>query len=128
MSPAARSFRDEAQLVFADLHLDAGRRVVGEVLRREGLGRLRAALVLDEQRAALRAVVRGLRVLEAALRAVNEAQAVSSSGAVFPARIAVSESTSTLSRTPLPPVFCSLATSSARRMSIFPCRMRRWYE
>ena len=49
--------------------------LVGELVRRERLRRLRAALVLDEQRAAFRAVVGSLRVLEAALGAVDEAQA-----------------------------------------------------
>ena len=48
------------------------------------------------------------------------------SGAAFPVRISVSRSTSTSSRTLRPPDFCRRATSSARRMSIFPCRSRRW--
>src|SRR5581483_2443169 len=96
-----------------------------------GLERLRLldalALPLVEERAALRAVVRGLRVLEAALRTVDVAhQALG--GAAFPARISVSDSTSTWSRTLRPSVFCRRATSSARRMSILPCRIRRRYE
>src|SRR5262249_29283594 len=90
----------------------------------EGLRLLDAlGLALVQERAALRAVVRGLRVLEAALRAVDVAH--SAGGAAFPARISVNDSTSTWSRTLRPSVFWSRATSSARRMSIFPCRIRR---
>src|SRR5581483_6011184 len=96
-----------------------------------GLERLRLldvlALPFVEERAALRAVVRGLRVLEAALRTVDVAHQ-SLGGAAFPARISVSDSTSTWSRTLRPSVFCRRATSSARRMSILPCRIRRRYE
>src|SRR5205823_1414764 len=81
--------------------------LVGRVLLR----RLGAALVLHEQRAALRAVVRGLRVLEAALRAVDVTH---EGGAPFDVRMSVSDSTSTWSRTLLPPVSRRRATSSAR--------------
>src|SRR5947208_1172337 len=123
-SPAARA-NDERRALGRDLVERAV--LVGDLLRGVGLRRLGAAVVLDEQGSALGAVVRGLRVLEAALRAVDEAQESPWSGGVaFPARIAVSDSTSTLSRTLWPPVFCSRATSSARRMSILPCRIRRW--
>src|SRR5262249_6432259 len=79
-------------------------------LRAELLGLL-AALGRMQERAALRAVVGGLGVLEAALRAVDVTHVVG--GAAFPARISVSDSTSTWSRTLLPCVFCRRATSSA---------------
>src|SRR5262249_7259482 len=49
-------------------------------------------------------------------------------GAAFDVRISVRRSTSSWSRTLAPPVFWRRATSSARRMSILPCRRRRWYE
>src|SRR5215212_7432046 len=98
-----------------------GRRLVA-LLGREGLRRLGGALLLDEQRAAARAVVRGFGVLEAALLTVDVAQA---GGAAFDVRISVRWSTSTWSRTLCPPVFWRRATSSARRMSIFPCSSRR---
>ena len=83
-----------------------------------------------EQRAALRAVVGGLRVLEAALRAVDVAHSPASGfgGDAFPARISLSRSRSTWPSSPPAASFCSRATSSARRMSILPCRSRRRYE
>ncbi len=89
-----------------------------------------AGVVLHEQRAAAGAVVRGLRVLEAALGAVDVAHRspLRSVASTFRRGSPISDSTSTCSRTLLPPVFWSRATSSARRMSILPCRMRRRYE
>src|SRR5207248_4793446 len=109
------------------LHPDVAERLehLRALLGAEGL-RLFGALRRMQERTALRAVVRGLRVLEAALGAVDVAHAVG--GAAFPARISVSDSTSTWSRTLCPPVFWSRATSSARRMSIFPCRISRRFE
>src|SRR6266511_4835665 len=97
------------------------------LLGREGLRGLDAAVVLGQQRAAAGAVIGGFLVLEAALLAVDVAHSVAG-GAAFAARMAVRWSTSTWSSTLRPSVFCSRATSSARRMSIFPCRSRRWYE
>src|SRR5439155_20867245 len=96
---------------------------VGDLLRRERLRGLRRGLALLQQRAAAGAVVRGLRILEAALAAVDLGHA---GGLAFPVRISVRRSTSTWSRTLLPPDRCNRATSSARRMSILPCRRRRW--
>src|SRR5262249_53620503 len=93
------------------------------LLRRERLRRLGPALLPDEQGAAARAVVRGFRILEPALLAVDVTQA---GGAAFEVRISVRCSTSTWSRTLWPPVFWRRGTSSARRMSIFPCSSRRW--
>src|SRR5262249_7237441 len=92
------------------------------LLRGEGLGRLRPALVPDEQGAAARAVIGGFRILEAALLAVDVAQA---GGAALEARISVRASTSTLSSTLWPPVFWSRATSSVRSRSIRACSRRR---
>src|SRR5213076_1475098 len=91
----------------------------------ERLGRL-PLLGHDERSAALRAEMRGLRVVVPALRAVDVRH--QAGGAALPVRMSVSESTSTASSTLLPCVSWSLATSSARRMSIFPCRSRRRYE
>src|SRR5205085_8899159 len=109
------------------LEPDAG--VLVAVLGAEAHRRLRPTLVLGEERTALGAVVRGLRVLEAALRAVDVAHSPSTfGGAAFPARIDESDSTSTWSRTLRPSDFCRRATSSALRMSILPCRSRRRYE
>ena len=56
---------------------------------RERHGRLRARLLRHDQRAALRAVVRGLGVLEAALRAVHAARATRALRARRAARAAV---------------------------------------
>ena len=61
-----------------------------------------AVVVAHEQRAALRAVVRRLRILEAALGAVDVTH--EAGGEAFPARIALSASTSTCSSTLLPSV------------------------
>src|SRR3954462_4620638 len=91
------------------------------LLGRERHRRL-AALIRDEQRAALGAVVRGLGILETAFRAVPVAHA---GGAALPVRMSVSASTSTCSSTLLPPDFWRRTTSSARRMSILPWRIRR---
>src|SRR5438132_2640481 len=99
--------------------------VVGWLRRRERLGRL-ALLVDDERGAALRAEVRGFRVVVPALRAVDVRH--QAGGVALPARTAVSDSTSTDSRTLFPSVAFRRATSSDRRMSIFPCRSRRRYE
>src|SRR6266550_8978147 len=99
-------------------------RCVFTVVRGERLRRLSAPLVLDEERAAAGAIVRSFGVLEAALLTVDVAQRCLpsySGGAAFEVRISVRWSTSTSSRMLVPPVFCSLATNSARRMSIFPC-------
>src|SRR5262249_33280181 len=62
---------------------------------------------------------------EAALGAVLVTHA---GGAALPVRMSVSASTSTCSRTLLPPEACRRTTSSARRMSIFPWRRRLRYE
>src|SRR5207302_6963583 len=99
------------------LHPDVAERLehLRALLGAEGL-RLLGALRRVQERTALRAVVRSLRVLEAALGTVDVAHWAG--GAAFPARISVSDSTLTSSRTLRPPVFCSRATSSARRMSI----------
>src|SRR5262249_20224998 len=94
-----------------------------DLLGREALRRLDRCLALGEQRSAARAVVGRLRVLEPALLAADDVHA---GGAAFPVRISVSRSTSTCSRTLRPPDFWRRATSSARRMSIFPCSKRRW--
>src|SRR5262249_30634913 len=117
---------------------DERRPVLGDVLEHVGEGIVsllgderhrRLTLVRpDEGCPAPRAEVRGLGVLEPALGAVDVAHVRSAyeGGADFPSRISVSDSTSTCSSTLFPSVFCRRATSSARRMSIFPCRMRRW--
>src|SRR5439155_17777616 len=57
----------------------------------------RLGLTVVEKRTALGAVIRGLRVLEAALGTVDVAHSLG--GAAFPARISVSDSTSTWSIT-----------------------------
>src|SRR5262245_17584054 len=104
-------------------------RLVLALLRRVTHRRVRATLVADEERSAFRAVVRRLGVLEAALGTIDVTQALSSEGgAAFPARMRASPSTSTCSRTLFPSDFWSRATSSARRMSILPCRRRLRYE
>src|SRR5215208_771638 len=103
--------------------LDGALAEIDDLLGRERLRRLgRRRLALLEQRAAARAVVRRLRVLEPALLAVDVRHA---SGAAFPVRMSVSRATSTSSSTLRGPDFWSRATSSARRMSILPCRIRR---
>ena len=80
-----------------------------------------------QERAALRAVVRGLRVLEAALGAVDVAHSLGRRG--LPGEDLGQRRRRRPGRGRCgPPVFCRRATSSARRMSIFPCRMRRRYE
>src|SRR5207248_8278062 len=99
--------------------------VLGQFGSRERLGRL-ALLGADEGSTAPRAEARGFRVVVPALRTVDVRH--QAGGAALPVRIAVSESTSTVSRTLLPSVSCRRATSSARRMSILPCRSRRRYE
>src|SRR5262245_39828347 len=121
-APAARA-DDEARTVDAEV-LD---RVegLGHLRRGERLGRP-AFLGEDERGAALRAEVRGLRVVVPALRAVDVRH--QAGGAALPVRMSVSESTSTESRTLLPCVSWSRATSSARRMSILPCNSRRRYD
>src|SRR5581483_8405797 len=73
---------------------------------------------------ALRAVVGGFRILEAALGTVDVCH-YSEGGAALPARMAVSDSTSTWLRIVSGPAAFSRAWYSARRMSIFPCRSRR---
>src|SRR5262249_62023570 len=133
--------------------LDRLARELADLLGREGLRRLGARLALLEQRAATGAVVRGFRVLEAAFRAVNVTQPLAPdssdeqrprtparflqpsqtrsvcdnyrSGDDLPPRIPVSPPTSTSPSTLRPPDRWSRATSSALRMSIFPCRIRR---
>src|SRR5439155_26464672 len=107
--------------------LERGRRVLVAFLRRVAHRRLAARLVPHEQRAALGAVVGGLRVLEAALGTVDVAHS-SLGGAALPARMAASRSTSTCSGTLFPPVSLRRACSSARSRSILPCRIRRRYE
>src|SRR6476659_4034885 len=79
--------------------------VVADFLWREGLRRLRRMLSLREERATARAVVRRLRVLEAALLAVDDAH--QAFGDALPVRMSVRRSTSTWSRTLRPPDFCS---------------------
>src|SRR5438876_5915127 len=120
--PAARA-DDERRAVDAEI-LD---RI--KALRHLGSGERLGRLPLfghDERSAALRAEVRGLRVVVPALGAVDVRH--QAGGAALPVRMSVSESPLTESRTLLPCVSWSRATSSARRMSIFPCRSRRRYE
>src|SRR5205823_8025644 len=92
--------------------------VVRELVRSERDGGLAAGLVLLEQRAAPRAVVRRLRVLVPALGAVDMAHGrgySDSGGGTFPVRMSVSWSTSMC----VP--FCFIrAVRSARRMSSRP--------
>src|SRR5262249_60495788 len=118
--PAAARADDERRPVEAEVLVVE---MLADVLGRVRLRRLARGLPLLQQGAAAGAVVGRLRILEAALTAVDDAQAW---GAAFPLRISVSRSTSTWSRTLRPPDCCRRATSSARRMSILPCRMRRW--
>ena len=119
--PAAARAHDERRPFQAEVLM---LEVVPDFLRREGLRRFRRMLSLREERAAARAVVRRLGVLEAALLAVDDAH--QAFGDALPVRMSVRRSTSTWSRTLRPPDFCSRATSSARKMSIFPCNRRRW--
>src|SRR5215468_4409562 len=98
---------------------------VGHLGSVERLGRL-PFLGDDEGGAALRAEVRSFRVVVPALRTVDVRH--QAGGAALPVRMSVSDSTSTASRTLLPCVSWSRATSSARRMSIFPCSSRRRYD
>src|SRR6266542_2804996 len=121
---AATGAHDERRPLGLEV-VERDRSLVGDVLRREAHRRFPAGLALDEQRAALGAVIGGFRVLEAALGTVDMAH---SGGAALPARMAASRSMSTCSRTLLPPVSRSRACSSARSRSIFPCRIRRRYE
>ena len=109
--------------------------VLGLFVGREGHRRVGAALLLvDQQRAALRAVVGGLGVLEAALRAVDvghcSAASSSSSGrAAAPSRRGSPPACRRRSRAGallLPNLLLEARDwSSARRMSILPCRRRR---
>src|SRR5438477_3711773 len=101
-----------------------------ELLGRHGLRLPRRRILRADQRATAGAVARRLRIREAAFGTVDLRHAVSASsgGGPFAVRMSVSVSTSTASRTLFPPDFCRRATSSARRMSIFPCRSRRLYE
>src|SRR5882672_8134864 len=118
--PAAAGADDERRTFDAEVFEHAAGCVLA-FLGRERLRRLGPAFVLHEQRAAAGTVVRGLGVLEAAFLAIDVTQ---EGGAAFEVRISVRWSTSTWSRTLFPFVFCKRATSSARRMSIFPCRSR----
>src|ERR687896_213698 len=128
---AAAGADDERRPLHAHL-LEGDRTLLGQLVRRERHGRVRSARVADEQRAAARAVVRGLRILEPALGAVDVAHSpsVGTGGAAFCDRIAVSLSTSTSSSglRPSPTCCWRRAVRSARRMSIFPWSMRRRYE
>src|SRR5438067_633769 len=147
--PAAAGPDDERRALEP---FDGIARELADILRGKGLRRFHAGFTLLEQGAAARAVVCGLRVLEAALRAVNVTQALApdscdehrartparslqpnrtrsvwdnyDSGDDFPARISVRRSTSTSSRMLRPPERWSRATSSAPRMSISPARAR----
>ena len=76
--PAAACADDERRALDPEVVVVLG---VADLLRRERLGRLDGRLALREQRAAARAVVGGLRVLEAALGAVDDAHA---GGAALP--------------------------------------------
>src|SRR5262249_35161375 len=114
---------DESRAV--DAEVLEGIEALCQIRRGERLRRL-PFLGDDERRAALRAEVRRFRVVVPALGAVDVRH--QAGGAALPARISVSESTSTESSTLRPCVACSRATSSARRMSIFPCRSRLRYE
>src|SRR6184192_1279307 len=67
--PAARANDERRPLDARVLERRLGRSVA--VLGRERLGRLGSRLVLDEERTAAGAVVRGFRILEAALLAVD---------------------------------------------------------
>src|SRR5436190_11133007 len=96
-TPPARA-DDECRPLGAEV-LERDGCIVSPLLRRVAHRRLAPGLVLDEQRAATGAVIRGLRVLEAALRTVDVAHS-SLRGAALPARIAASLSMSTCSRTP----------------------------
>src|SRR5947209_10487100 len=99
---------------------------VARVAERERLGLL-ALLGHHEGSPAPRAKARELRVVVPALGAVDVRHRYVR-GVALPARISVSALTSTVSRTLRPSVFCRRATSSARRMSIFPCSSRRRYD
>src|SRR5919198_1346162 len=114
--PAAARADDERGALDAEI-LEGLRRVLpvallGEV-RHRGLG----AAVPHEEGAALGAVVRGLRVLEAALGAVDVGHSGFGGGA-FAARMSVSRLTSTSSSTLFPPDSRRRATSSVRSMSM----------
>src|SRR5207302_3845123 len=113
-SSAARA-DDERGALDAEVFEDLRRVVLAVVegVRHGGLG----AAVPHEERAALGAVVRGLRVLEAALGAVDVGHSGFGGGA-FAARMSVSRSTSTSSSTLFPPDSRNRATSSVRSMSM----------
>src|SRR5581483_1067775 len=99
---------------------------LGELVALVGAEALRLLRGLGsvQEGTALRAVVGGLRILEAALGTVDVCH-YSEGGAALPARMAVSDSTSTWLRIVSGPAAFSRAWYSARRMSIFPCRSRR---
>ena len=112
----------------------AGSVLVRDLLRREGHRRVPAGSSLDEQRAALRAVVGALGVLEAALRAVDvrHGRLLAPVRRCGPRREDLGElvDVDLVERALLPPPTCcwSRACSSAFRMSILPCRIRRRYD
>src|SRR5215211_350018 len=96
------------------------------------LGRVaaRALGLVAEERSALLAVVSTHGVGEAALRAVHRYSISASAGMPLPARMSVSCCTSAplITDSPSSCFFRSRLTSSARRMSILPWRIRRLYE
>src|SRR5215218_1348930 len=95
------------------------------------LGGVALALgLVAKEGAALLAVVRALGVGEAALRAVHRYSISASAGMPLPARMSVSCCTSAplITDSPSSCFFRSRLTSSARRMSILPWRIRRLYE
>src|SRR5262249_50692098 len=75
-APAARADDERRSLGLEVVQRD--RRLVAVVLRREAHRRLAAGLALDEQGAALGAVIGGFRVLEATFRAVDVAHSLAS--------------------------------------------------
>src|SRR6266540_3741836 len=151
--PAAARAHNERRTLDAKVG-QRDRVVLGELLRREGHRRVRARLIVDQQRPALGAVVGRFRILETALGTVDVTHTVggwmrgvsplignrtrdsgrnsspaaqSAGGSAFEARISASLSTSTSCNGLLPsPTSCFRRDcSSARSMSILPCKIRR---
>src|ERR671936_2074148 len=115
---SAAGANDERRPADAELVEGIGRRELA-LLGREGLRRLGAVFLFHEQCAAAGAVVRSLRVLEAALLAVDMAQVTSA------ARSSTSGFPSGGRRPPVRGRFCPASSAAVRRAPRGGCRSSR---